>query len=127
MLSQVSGIKSEIRLIYHFHFTAWPDHGVPKYATSLLEFQKKVDKQHKRKNNKPMLVHCRYVFKELYNIHILYLIDMYYCSAGVGRSGTFITIDTEIQHMNKQNVIDVYDTVRKMRFWRNYMVQTLVS
>ena len=52
---------------------------------------------------------------------------MYYCSAGVGRSGTFIAIDTEIQHMNKQNVIDVYDTVRKMRFWRNYMVQTLVS
>ena len=48
-------------MIHQFHFTAWPDHGVPKYATALLEFQKKVDKQHKRKNNKPMLVHCRYV------------------------------------------------------------------
>ena len=67
LLSQVSGVKSDIRLIYQFHFTAWPDHGVPKYATPLLEFQKKVDKLHKCKNNKSMLVHCRYVY-QLYNI-----------------------------------------------------------
>lgn len=38
---------------------AWPDHGVPKYGTDLLEFQKRVDKHHKRKNSTPMLVHCR--------------------------------------------------------------------
>ena len=60
LLPKVTGAKNEIRLIYHFHFTAWPDHGVPKYATALLEFHKKVDKQHKRKSNKPMMVHCRY-------------------------------------------------------------------
>ena len=48
-------------------------------------------------------------------------------SAGVGRSGTFIAIDTEIQRIEKENVIDVYNCVLRMRFWRNFMVQTLVS
>lgn len=72
-----------------------------------------------------MLVHCRYV----HTLPIQYNFDqfMLYCSAGVGRTGTFIAVDIEIQHMKKQNVIDVYDTVRKMRFWRNHMVQTLVN
>ena len=124
VLLKVSGVASKIRLIHHFHFTAWPDHGVPRYATPLLEFRKKVDKIHKRKNNKPMLVHCRYA-------HFLYvrvgLIVSCLYSAGVGRSGTFIAIDTEIQRIEKENVIDVYNCVLKMRFWRNFMVQTLVS
>ena len=57
---QVCNSKNHVRVVQHLHFTAWPDHGVPKYATAVLEFQKKVDKKHKRKCNKPMLVHCRY-------------------------------------------------------------------
>jgi len=57
----------------------------------------------------------------------VHLINLCCYSAGVGRTGTFIAIDTEIQHMQKQNVIDIYDCVRKMRFWRNHMVQTIVS
>ena len=48
-------------------------------------------------------------------------------SAGVGRSGTFIAIDTEIQRIDRENIVDVYNCVLKMRFWRNFMVQTLVS
>ena len=60
---------------------------------------------------------------------MLYSVISYYCdySAGVGRSGMFIAIDTEIQHMKKKGVIDVYNCVRKMRFCRNLMVQTVVS
>ena len=57
---QVTNQKHEVRSVTQFHFTAWPDHGVPKYGTALLEFQKRVDKHHKRKTGKPMLVHCRY-------------------------------------------------------------------
>ena len=61
----------------------------------------------------------------------VYYIPLYVCyhdfSAGVGRSGMFIAIDTEIQYMKKKGVIDVYNCVRKMRFWRNFMVQTEVS
>ena len=58
---------------------------------------------------------------------MLGLINSCYYSAGVGRSGTFIALDTEIQRIEKENVIDVYNCVLKMRFWRNFMVQTLVS
>ena len=67
--SQISGVKNKIRMIRHFHFTSWPDHGVPRYATPLLEFRDRVHKQHKRKCNKPMLVHCRYAL----SIHIITL------------------------------------------------------
>jgi len=55
------------------------------------------------------------------------LFNLHYHSAGIGRSGTFMAIDTEIQRIEKRNVIDVYKCVQKMRFWRNFMVQTVVS
>ena len=55
------------------------------------------------------------------------LVNSCYYSAGVGRTGTFIAIDTEIQRMKNMAVIDVYNCVRGLRYWRNFMVQTLVS
>ena len=45
-------------------------------------------------------------------------------SAGVGRTGTFITIDTMLRQMEAESVIDIFNFVRHMRFRRNYMVQT---
>ena len=51
------------------------------------------------------------------------MLNLCYHSAGIGCSGTSIAIDTEIQ----RNVIDVYNCVQKMRFWRNFMIQTVVS
>ena len=43
------------------HFTSWPDHGVPEYATSMLSFHKRVISQHMYRTSKgPILVHCRY-------------------------------------------------------------------
>ena len=48
-------------------------------------------------------------------------------SAGVGRTGTFIAIDTEVQRIRREGVVDVYNCVHKMRYWRNSMIQTLVS
>ena len=51
---------------------------------------------------------------------------MYY-SAGVGRTGTFIAIDTELQRIKQENVVDVYNTVYKLRYKRTNSVQTLVT
>ena len=48
-------------------------------------------------------------------------------SAGVGRTGTFIAIDTEVQHIRQEGVVDVYNCVQKMRYWKNSMIQTPVS
>ena len=49
-----------------------------------------------------------------------------WCSAGVGRTGTLITIDVEMQRAQKQGVVDPYNYVLKMRGQRNQMVQTEV-
>lgn len=48
----------EIREIRQFHFTGWPDHGVPYHATGLLGFIRRV-KSKSPANAGPMVVHCR--------------------------------------------------------------------
>ena len=48
-------------------------------------------------------------------------------SAGVGRTGTFIAIDTEVQRIRQEGIVDVYNCVQKMRYCRNFLIQTLVS
>ena len=63
--------------------------------------------------------------QQVYHIPLYVYYDDF--SAGVGRSGIFIAIDTEMQRMKRKGVIDVYNCVCKMRFSRNFMVQTEVS
>lgn len=48
----------EIREIRQFHFTGWPDHGVPYHATGLLGFVRQV-KSKSPPNAGPLVVHCR--------------------------------------------------------------------
>jgi len=48
-------------------------------------------------------------------------------SAGVGRTGTYIAIDTLRNKLHQQNTVDVYGVVYKMRLHRPYMVQTPVT
>ena len=88
-----------------FHFTSWPDHGVPQYATAMLSMLRRV-RAHYSVEEGPMLVHC---------------------SAGVGRTGTFIVIDTMLQRlMHEEEMIDIYGHVSLLRTQRNYMIQTEV-
>ena len=58
-LLQLTESSEPAQSVTQFHFTAWPDHGVPDYATSLLAFHKKVKKHHKPFMG-PMIVHCRF-------------------------------------------------------------------
>jgi len=94
-----------VREVRQFHFLVWPDHGVPQYATALLTFRKRVNRYHPEKRG-PMVVHC---------------------SAGVGRTGTFIAVDVSLKQIEGEGDLDVFNFVRHMRFRRNYMVQTAVS
>ena len=57
---QLTGSSEPALSVTQFHFTAWPDHGVPDYATSLLAFHKKVKKHHKPFMG-PMIIHCRFL------------------------------------------------------------------
>ena len=49
------------------------------------------------------------------------------CSAGVGRSGTFIALDCILDQINEENTVDIKGVVKKMREKRMFMVQTVVS
>ena len=76
---------------------------MPKFATSLIEFNRRV--KHEYQPGQPILVHC---------------------SAGVGRTGTYITLDAMLERMKVEDSICVYDFVGNMRAKRVFMVQTQV-
>ncbi|XP_018597250.1 receptor-type tyrosine-protein phosphatase mu isoform X1 [Scleropages formosus] len=92
----------EIREIRQFHFTGWPDHGVPYHATGLLGFVRRV-KAKTPASAGPMVIHC---------------------SAGAGRTGCFIVIDIMLDMAEREGVVDIYNCVRELRSRRVNMVQT---
>lgn len=94
--------NNEIREIRQFQFTAWPDHGVPDHPTPFLMFLRRI-KVSNPPGAGPMIV---------------------LCSAGVGRTGCFIVIDSMIERMKQENTIDIYGHVTSLRAQRNYIVQT---
>lgn len=89
----------------HFHFTTWPDFGVPEPPNTLVKFVRSFRERITTDNNKPIIVHC---------------------SAGVGRSGTFIALDRILQHIKKYDIVDIFGIVHEMRKERVWMVQTEV-
>ncbi|KAL4236493.1 hypothetical protein ACF0H5_004879 [Mactra antiquata] len=93
----------EPKKITQFHFTAWPDKGVPKYASSLVQFRHKVTCVRTAKNS-TTVVHC---------------------SAGIGRTGTFVALDFLTEQAKDMGYVDVYGAVRAMRKQRVNFVQTL--
>ncbi|XP_040893831.1 receptor-type tyrosine-protein phosphatase eta isoform X3 [Toxotes jaculatrix] len=101
----IKNVKTaETRSVRHFHFTAWPDHGVPETTELLISFRHLVrEHMDQYSRNSPTVVHC---------------------SAGVGRTGTFIAIDRLIFQIERENTVDVYGIVHDLRMHRPLMVQT---
>uniref|UniRef100_A0A7N6AX04 protein-tyrosine-phosphatase n=1 Tax=Anabas testudineus TaxID=64144 RepID=A0A7N6AX04_ANATE len=92
----------EIRELRQFHFTSWPDHGVPCYATGLLGFIRQV-KFLNPPDAGPIVVHC---------------------SAGAGRTGCFIAVDIMLDMAENEGVVDIFNCIRELRSQRVNMVQT---
>ncbi|GFT97386.1 tyrosine-protein phosphatase non-receptor type 9 [Nephila pilipes] len=102
------------RKVFHMQFTSWPDYGVPGSALAMLGFRDKVrdkqkdhlacmvDKWSGHPNGPPIVVHC---------------------SAGIGRTGTFITLDISICRLEATGLIDVRTTVEKIRSQRAHSIQ----
>ncbi|CAG0893051.1 unnamed protein product [Darwinula stevensoni] len=90
------------RIVRHFHFTTWPDFGVPDPPQTLVRFVRAF-RERVGPEQKPIVVHC---------------------SAGVGRSGTFIALDRILQHIKKEDYVDIFGMVYEMRRERVWMVQT---
>ncbi|XP_014801832.1 PREDICTED: receptor-type tyrosine-protein phosphatase V-like isoform X4 [Calidris pugnax] len=98
------GIRAE-RHVSHLHYTAWPDHGIPESTTSIMTFRELVrERIQSTKDAGPTLVHC---------------------SAGVGRTGTFIALDRLLQQMKQEKVVDTFGVVYTLRMNRYLMIQTL--
>uniref|UniRef100_A0A8C8SLX3 protein-tyrosine-phosphatase n=1 Tax=Pelusios castaneus TaxID=367368 RepID=A0A8C8SLX3_9SAUR len=93
---------NEIRELKQFHFTGWPDHGVPYNATGLLSFIRRV-KLSNPPSAGPIVVHC---------------------SAGAGRTGCYIVIDIMLDMAEREGVVDIYNCVKALRSRRINMVQT---
>merc|ERR1711974_436999 len=79
-----------VRTIRHFHFTTWPDFGVPEPPQTLVRFVRAF-RERVSPEQRPIVVHC---------------------SAGVGRSGTFIALDRILQGIRKYDVVDIWDRLR---------------
>ena len=92
--------------VTQFHYTAWPDHGVPDNVMSVIRFIRHVRKLFPASQDQPLLVHC---------------------SAGVGRTGTFITLDMMMQQMRAEDTLSVCQCVRNLRTKRMKMVQSQVQ
>ncbi|CAI8015243.1 Receptor-type tyrosine-protein phosphatase alpha [Geodia barretti] len=93
--------------VTQFHYTAWPDHGVPDNVMAVIRFICHVRKLFPAASqDQPLLVHC---------------------SAGVGRTGTFITLDMMMQQMKAEATLSVCQCVRNLRTQRMKMVQTPIQ
>uniref|UniRef100_A0A3P9LVI6 protein-tyrosine-phosphatase n=1 Tax=Oryzias latipes TaxID=8090 RepID=A0A3P9LVI6_ORYLA len=92
----------EIRELRQFHFTSWPDHGVPCYATGLLGFIRQV-KFLNPPDAGPIVAHC---------------------SAGAGRTGCYIAVDIMLDMAENEGVVDIFNCIRELRSQRVNMVQT---
>ncbi|ELT92035.1 hypothetical protein CAPTEDRAFT_124792, partial [Capitella teleta] len=91
------------RHVTQYHYTTWPDHGVPSHATALWRLFRKLTND--ADNTQPIIIHC---------------------SAGVGRTGTLIAMDHLLDQANRENGIDVYACVTALRQSRMHMVQSVV-
>ncbi|KAL1116532.1 hypothetical protein AAG570_005004, partial [Ranatra chinensis] len=98
---------TEERKIFHYHFQVWPDHGVPTDPGCVLNFVHEVNHCHEMTGyTGPVVVHC---------------------SAGIGRTGTFIVIHIILNYINTHGVdceIDIQRTIQMVRAQRSGMVQT---
>ncbi|XP_058886149.1 receptor-type tyrosine-protein phosphatase delta-like isoform X5 [Acipenser ruthenus] len=92
------------RTVRQFQFTDWPEQGVPKSGEGFIDF---IGQVHKTKEqfgqDGPISVHC---------------------SAGVGRTGVFVTLSIVLERMRYEGVVDIFQTVKMLRTQRPAMVQT---
>ncbi|XP_052828236.1 receptor-type tyrosine-protein phosphatase T isoform X2 [Octopus bimaculoides] len=93
--------EEPVRKLDQFHFTSWSDHGVPPTPTGLVNFMMKIRNDSEAETG-PLVVHC---------------------SAGIGRSGTFIALDFLMDEALHQGTIDIFGCVNRMRKARLNMVQ----
>lgn len=104
----------EVRCVSHWQFTSWPDYGVPASARAMLNFlQRAREKQAEMVRS----------LGDLWAGHPRGPPIVVHCSAGIGRTGTFITLDICISRLEDVGTADIKGTVEKIRSQRAYSIQ----
>ncbi|XP_075999696.1 receptor-type tyrosine-protein phosphatase epsilon isoform X2 [Genypterus blacodes] len=96
--------EKQTRLIRHFHFHGWPEIGIPAEGKGMIDIIASVQRQQQQSGNHPIVVHC---------------------SAGAGRTGTFIALSNILERVKAEGLLDVFQTVKSLRMQRPHMVQTV--
>jgi protein tyrosine phosphatase len=93
--------EAEPLIVRQLQFMDWPDHGVPDDPVGLEDLIRRTD-MYKGSLDTPIIVHC---------------------SAGIGRSGTFIAVHSSRQKAVSGKDVDIGDAVVNMRRCRPGMIQ----
>ncbi|XP_066880419.1 receptor-type tyrosine-protein phosphatase epsilon isoform X5 [Kogia breviceps] len=97
--------EEQTRVVRQFHFHGWPEIGIPAEGKGMIELIAAVQKQQQQTGDHPITVHC---------------------SAGAGRTGTFIALSNILERVKAEGLLDVFQAVKSLRLQRPHMVQTLV-
>ena len=108
--------SGDIRKVIHFQFVSWPDYGVPDSALSMLTFLQRV-------REKQAELTSQIVEAGKWSGHDLGPPMVIHCSAGIGRTGTFATLDMAIRKFEAEGKVDIRATVEIIRSQRAFSIQ----
>ncbi|KAH8405403.1 hypothetical protein KR222_011331, partial [Zaprionus bogoriensis] len=101
--SNLIGDEEDHRQITQYHYLTWKDFMAPEHPHGIIKFIRQINSVYSVQRG-PILVHC---------------------SAGVGRTGTLVALDSLVQQLEEENMVSIFNTVCDLRHQRNFLVQSL--